>query len=433
MFKQRIRRFIEDKSLFAKQDRILIALSGGADSVALLRVMHSLGYECVCAHCNFHLRGEESDRDEAFVTALCKGLKISLHVAHFNTQAYAQERHISIEMAARELRYTWFESLREELGAKYIAVAHHRDDSVETLLLNLIRGTGINGLKGIDSKKGYIVRPLLQENRKSIEEYLKVIKQDFVTDSTNLQDEYMRNKIRLNLLPMMQELNPSIHETLARTSERLAEAASIYQEDRKRVVQQKLIKTSGDSCYVLIEDICKDVAPASLLHEIMSPLGFNGTQERDVMKSLQSEQSGKRFLAKDWEAVRDRDKLILYKRHEEESLPELMIEDVDISSSFIIPHDKHLACVDAEKVSGQLTIRKWRTGDTFVPLGMKGKKKVSDYLTDRKFTLFEKESQCVVCDDENIVWVVNERGDNRYRITEKTRKVLILSIKKDGE
>lgn len=433
MFKQRVQRFIEDKSLFTLQDKILIALSGGADSVALLRVLHSLGYECVCAHCNFHLRGEESNRDEAFVTALCKDLEINLHTTHFDTQAYAQEKHISIEMAARELRYTWFEGLRVELGMKCIAVAHHRDDSVETLLLNLIRGTGINGLKGIDCRNGYIVRPLLQENRNSIEEYLKAVRQDFVTDSTNLQDEYMRNKIRLNLLPMMQELNPSIHETLARTSERLAEVASIYQEDRKRVVQQKLVKNSGESFHVLIEDICKDVAPASLLHEILSPLGFNGAQERDVMKSLQCEQSGKRFLAKDWEAVRDRDKMILYKRNEEEPLPELMIEDVDISPLFIIPRDKHLACVDAEKVSGQLTIRKWKMGDTFVPFGMKGRKKVSDYLTDRKFTLFEKENQYVVCDDNGIVWVVNERSDNRYRMTEETKKVLILTIKKDGE
>lgn len=433
MFKQRVQRFIEEKHLFSRQDKILIALSGGADSVALLRVLHSLGYECVCAHCNFHLRGEESNRDEAFVTELCKDLNTNLHIAHFDTQAYARKKHISIEMAARELRYTWFNSLREELGVKAVAVAHHRDDSVETLLLNLIRGTGINGLKGIDCKNGYIVRPLLQENRKSIEKYLKVVKQDFVTDSTNLQDEYMRNKIRLNLLPMMQELNPSIHETLARTSERMAEVASVYHCDREKIIQQKLVKTSDDTFYILIEDVCKDVAPASLLHEILSPLGFNGAQERDVIKCLWSEQSGKRFFAKEWEAVRDRDKLILCKRHEDTSLPELNIEEMDRSPSFIIPRDKNIAYIDAAKVSGQLTIRKWKQGDTFVPLGMKGRKKVSDYLTDRKLTLFEKESQCVVCDDENIVWVVNERGDNRYRVTEKTRKMLILKIKENGE
>ena len=433
MFKQRVQRFIEEKSLFTQQDKILIALSGGADSVALLRVLHTLGYACVCAHCNFHLRGEESDRDEAFVTALCKDLNTNLYITHFDTQAYARKKHISIEMAARELRYVWFENLRVELGAKCIAVAHHRDDSVETLLLNLIRGTGINGLKGIDSKNGYIVRPLLQENRNSIEEYLDAINQDFVTDSTNLQDEYMRNKIRLNLLPMMQELNPSIHETLARTSERLAEVASVYHADRNKVIQQKLVKISDDSFYIFIEDVCKDVAPASLLHEILSPLGFNGAQERNVMKSLQGEQSGKRFSASKWEAVRDREKLIFCKRHKEMSLPELMVEEVEISPSFVIPRDKNLAYIDAAKVSGKLTIRKWKQGDTFVPFGMKGKKKVSDYLTDRKFTLFEKENQCVVCDDNGIVWVVNERNDNRYRISDNTRKVLILSINKDGE
>ena len=175
------------------------------------------------------------------------------------------------------------------------------------------------------------------------------------------------------------------------------------------------------------------MAPTSLLHEILSPLGFNGTQERDVMRSLQNEQSGKKFTAKEWDAIRDRDKLILCKKHEDTSLPELNIEEMDRSSSFIIPRDKNIAYIDAAKVSGQLTIRKWKQGDTFVPLGMKGRKKVSDYLTDRKLTLFEKESQCVVCDDENIVWVVNERGDNRYRVTEKTRKMLILKIKENGE
>ena len=231
MFKRDVEKFIDQKSLFERRDKVLVALSGGADSVALLRVLHALGYQCECAHCNFHLRGEESNRDEAFVQQLCQKFDIPLHVTHFDTTDYAHTKRISIEMAARELRYQWFETLRQSIGASVIAVAHHRDDSVETFLLNLIRGTGINGLKGIAPKNGYVVRPLLQESRENILDYLQHLNQEYVTDSTNLQDEYMRNKIRLNLLPLMKELNPSVSESIAATTERLADAALIYNKE----------------------------------------------------------------------------------------------------------------------------------------------------------------------------------------------------------
>ena len=218
MFKNKINRYITEKGLFGLTDKVLVALSGGADSVALLRVLLQLGYRCEAAHCNFHLRGEESDRDEAFVVRLCETLRVPLHKVDFQTKEYAAGKGISIEMAARELRYAWFESLLPVCGARVIAVAHHRDDSVETLLLNLIRGTGINGLKGIAAKNVHIVRPLLEESRESIEVYLNAIGQVYVTDSTNLQDEYMRNKIRLNILPIMREMNPSVGECIFETS-----------------------------------------------------------------------------------------------------------------------------------------------------------------------------------------------------------------------
>ncbi|MBO5874013.1 MAG: tRNA lysidine(34) synthetase TilS, partial [Rikenellaceae bacterium] len=201
MFKQRVQRFIDEKALLTPSDKVLVALSGGADSVALIRVLLSLGYTCECAHCNFHLRGEESDRDETFVRHLCQKLNVKLHITHFDTNEFAKEQHLSIEMAARKLRYDWFEELRKQNDASAIAVAHHRDDSVETFMLNLIRGTGINGLKGIAARNGHIIRPLLKESRESVIDYLNGIGQDFITDSTNLQDEYMRNKIRLNILP----------------------------------------------------------------------------------------------------------------------------------------------------------------------------------------------------------------------------------------
>ena len=433
MFKHRIQRFIEEKNLFSLNDRVLVALSGGADSVALLRVLYSLGYSCEGAHCNFHLRGEESNRDETFVRNLCKQFAVPLHVIHFETEAYAKEHHLSIEMAARSLRYEWFEKLRKERNASVIAVAHHRDDSVETFLLNLIRGTGIDGLKGIAYKNGCVVRPLLQESRESIICYLDAIGQDYVTDSTNLQDEYMRNKIRLNLLPLMEMMNPSIMETIQETGMRLSEVASIYHRDREEAKKQKVLHLSEGFMRISIADVQNDIAPISFLHELLFPLGFNHSQIKDIYRCLSVPQSGKRFYAKEWEVIRDRDALLIQRMASDDVLPELLVEEMERTTSFVIPKDKHIACLDADKVSLPLIVRKWKQGDKFVPLGMTGKKKVSDYLTDKKFSLFQKENQYVVCCGEDIVWLVNERPDNRFCVTNQTERILLIQIKKDGQ
>ena len=433
MFKHKVQKFIEEKALFTLQDKVLVALSGGADSVALLRVLLSLGYTCECMHCNFHLRGEESDRDEAFVKALCEEYSVQLHVTHFDTETYAKEHHQSIEMAARELRYAWFHQLKEERKASVIAVAHHRDDSVETFLLNLMRGTGIDGLKGIPVRNGYVVRPLIQESREDILDYLKAIHQDYVTDSTNLQDQYVRNKIRLNILPMIKEINPSVMESIQDTAFRLSEVASIYHQDRDNRLEQILKKNSDDFMQVSIADVLNDIAPNALLHELLSPLGFNSDQVKDIYRSLEHSQSGKRFLSKEWELIRDREDLLLHRIKEEETVPELIVQEVDYTPGFIIPREKCIACVDADKVEMPLTIRKWQVGDKFVPFGMTGKKKVSDYLTDRKMSLYQKENQYVVCSGDRIVWIVNERSDNRFRITSQTKRVLLIKTRKDGE
>lgn len=433
MLKYNVQRFIEEKDLFNLQDKVLVALSGGADSVALLRILLSLGYTCECAHCNFHLRGWESDRDESFVRQLCEKHSIPLHITHFDTSTYAKEHHMSIEMAARELRYEWFEQIRKKIGALVIAVAHHRDDSVETFLLNLMRGAGINGMKGIPVKNGYIVRPLLSVSRDIILDYLQAINQGYVTDSTNLEDEYMRNKIRLNILPLMKEVNPSVMETIQETTFRLSEVANIYQKDRMEAITHKVTFLSPELFRISLVDILKDVAPISLLHEVLSPKGFNVSQIRDIYRSLSSSQSGKRFFTNEWEVLRDREYLWIQKKDSIQLIPELIIEEIERTPSFVIPRDKHIACLDADKLNHPLTIRKWERGDKFVPLGMNGKKKVSDYLTDKKFSLFQKENQYVVCCGEDIVWLVNERSDHRYRITDSTRRILIIQIKKDGQ
>ncbi len=428
MFKRNVQKYIDEKGLFTHKDKILVALSGGADSVALFRVLLTLNYSLECAHCNFHLRGEESDRDEKFVRLLCEQHAIHLHVIHFDTENYAKNNHLSIEMAARELRYKWFEQLREQRGISYIAVAHHRDDSVETLLLNLIRGTGINGLKGISPKNGNIVRPLLQESRDSILNYLEAIHQTYVTDSTNLQDEYMRNKIRLNIIPLMKELNPSVSESINETAMRLSEVALIYNKEREITIREKLTKHPENYFSISIRDILTDIAPMSLLHEILSPFGFNSNQIKDIYYCISRSQPGKQFYAPEWRLLRDRDLLIITNIKNEKKIPKLIIQEVEMTSDFEIPRDKHLACLDADKITSPFTIRKWEHGDKFVPLGMKGKKNISDYLTDKKFSIWQKEQQYVVCSGEFIVWLVNERIDNRFQITSQTKHIVILKV-----
>ena len=426
MFTHRIQQYIDDKKLFTLKEKVLVAFSGGPDSVALLRCLLSLGYRCECAHCNFHLRGAESDRDEQFVRSLCHSLQVPLHVIHFDTQAYSAQQHVSIEMAARELRYSWFEKLRQEVGAQVIAVAHHRDDSVETFLLNLIRGTGIQGLKGIAPVNGAIVRPMLQVGREEILSYLESLGQEAVTDSTNLEDEYTRNKIRLHLLPFLQTMNPSIAGSLAETADRLREVAMVYERDRAATLE-KLVQRGDDSSFsVPMEGVLNDVSPMSLLHELLYPLGFNASQLKDIYRSLHH-QSGRVFRSDEWEVLRDRTSLYV-QRISETAQPQLETTIYDKTPDFHWPTDSSVACLDADRVSLPLTVRRWQPGDKFVPLGMKGRKRVSDYLTNRKFSLFQKERLFVACSGEEIVWLIGERMDHRFRVTDQTERILEVRL-----
>lgn len=424
MIQKKVAQYIDNEHLLFPGNKIIVALSGGADSVALLRILHALGYICEAAHCNFHLRQEESDRDENFVKKLCETMNIPLHIIHFKTEQYATQKKISIEMAARELRYQWFAEIKYTTASNIIAVAHHQDDSVETILLNLIRGTGINGLLGIRPRNGDIVRPLLCINRKEIIDYLQRIGQEYVTDSTNLQDEYIRNKIRLNLLPMMQEINPSVKNSIIDTSNYLNDAALIYhkgiEKGRERAMEKENIR---------INVLLKEPAPATLLFEILHPLGFNPAQIKNIFSSLRG-QTGKQFISKEgWRVIKDRELLLITQKEEIENPPfQLSREEKEYTQSFTIPHEKEVACFDADKLQGELIIRKWRIGDAFIPFGMKGKKKISDYLTDRKFSIFQKEHQWVLCCGETIAWVIGERIDNRFRIDERTKRIIIIKV-----
>lgn len=429
---QKIKKNIAENNLLAADSVLIVGLSGGADSMALLDVLTLLSYRCVAAHCNFHLRGEESDGDARFVKKWCKENDIEFTSIDFDTRKYAADKKISIEMAARELRYDWFEIVRRQYNADAIAVAHHRDDSVETVLLNLIRGTGINGLTGISPQNGKIVRPLLCVTRAEIENYLHEREIPFRTDSTNNEDIYTRNFIRVNLLPMMRRLNPSVDEAVFRTSENVSEAEKIYRAAIRQDIENVLKNNR-----ISIEELRKTVSPKSVLFEILSPLGFTPSVIGDVSESFETI-SGKQFFSPTHRLIKDRDFFLIDKLQESES--EKHIYHIDAKSQetsepihlkielkdapIFISKSKNILYADADKLSFPLTLRKWQSGDWFVPFGMKGRKKLSDYFSDEKFSLKDKEEVWILLSGEDVVWVVGHRSDNRFKITENTREIL---------
>ena len=422
---EKVTSFLSEKKLIAVHDVVLVALSGGADSVALLRVLLQGGFHCVAAHCNFHLRGEESDRDEAFVRELCRQHDVPLHVVHFSTRAYAAEHKISIEMAARDLRYAWFEQLRVEVGAACIAVAHHQDDSVETFLLNLIRGSGLQGLQGIRVRNGRVVRPLLGVSRAEILSYLESIGQPYVTDSTNLQDEFMRNKIRLNILPLMEEVNPAVREHIASACGILQQVDGVYRDAMERA---KADVFDGEA--IGIAALLQHPEPEMLLYHILAPEGFNAVQVHSIFQAVHS-QPGKEFVSRSGcRVVKDRDSFLLQPAGMANPAPHFTLqrEEFDYTPQFVIPRSRDKACVDTDKLDGPLQLRLWQKGDWFVPFGMKGRKLVSDYLTDRKCSLLQKENQWVLACGDRIVWLVGERADNRFRVDEHTCRVTVFTI-----
>lgn len=433
-----VRLYIEKYQLLDENRTVLVGLSGGTDSVALLGVLVRLGYSCVALHCNFHLRGEEADRDEDFAKKYAHSLSVPFHKVDFDTTGYAERHHVSIEMAARELRYDWFEKKRQELDAQAIAVAHHRDDSVETVLMNLIRGTGIRGMSGIRPKNGYIVRPLLCVSRAEIVRWLDDQGYDYMTDSTNLSDAYTRNFIRLNVLPLLEKINPSARNTIARSAEHLAAAETMYlfvlEQARKAVVLP-----DGS---LSIEALFQFPAPETVLYELLKEYGFTRLVSDEVFASLRKE-SGKLFYSSSHRLLKDRKVLWIeplkekqeaeYEINGEEDFYDepirLQVSKKDYSSEFIIDKKKTIAYLDYGKLTFPLHLRRWKEGDVFVPFGMKGRKKLSDYFSDHKFSRIEKENAWILCSGDQIVWLVGERSDNRFRLEKTTKTVLIIERK----
>lgn len=432
----RVEQYIASESLLSPRARVLVGLSGGADSVALLVVLRQLHYDCVAAHCNFRLRGEESERDRDYAHSLANSLGVPFVETAFDTVGYAEANGISIEMAARELRYSWFESVRMEQHCEAIAVAHHRDDNAETVLLNLTRGTGILGLTGMQPRNGHIIRPLLCVSRQEIVDYLSSQQIDYVTDSTNLESLYTRNKLRLDVIPLLRTINPSFDASMERTIAHLRDSEKFYRtainEWRERVCTER-----EGTLHIDLDILHTSPAPATLLFEIVSPMGFNASQI-DAM-SAANLSSGRQFLTATHRAVSHRTNLIITPLDEADGSDILATwSEADIttqcglkfayhaSDEFAMVRDAAVACIDADKLRYPLILRRWRKGDTFIPFGMRGRKKVSDYFSDKKYSLLDKEQAMILCDSEKIVWVVGERLSEEVRIDAHTRRILVV-------
>ena len=439
-FESTIHRFIEDHHLLFREGRYLVAVSGGADSVALLLLLKQDGYDIEAAHCNFHLRGEESLRDEEFVKGLCKKLDIRLHLAHFDTKTYAELHKMSIEMAARELRYRSFEQRRTDLQATDICVAHHQDDSVETILLNLLRGTGIHGLTGIHPRQGHIVRPLLCVSRKEIENWLERQGQDYVTDSSNLVADVWRNKLRLNVIPQLLDITPQAPRNILNTAGLLAETAQIADE----AISKTLARIGNDNSLSLNKLLSSDYR-RSILFAWLGKKGFSSAMISQIAQQIDTARNGSTWMSETHELCVDRGKLLLQERqptrltlHIPETgtyvyEPEVKIR-VSISTDMRISRDVNMASLDADKIRFPLTLRPVQTGDRFVPLGMtNGSKLVSDYLTDRKMSVFSKRRQLILTDaDGKVLWLVGQRPDNRVKIDGTTTRILLLTLDKQN-
>ena len=419
----KVKDYIRKHKLLNDNDLYIVALSGGADSVALLLLLDEMGYNIHAAHCNFHLRGEESDRDELFCESLCQQKSIPFHRIHFDTLTYAETHKVSVEMAARELRYHYFEELRSDIGATGVCVAHHQDDSVETVLLNLIRGTGLRGLTGIQCRNGHILRPLLCVSRKEIESYLQTKDQSYVIDSTNLEDDMLRNKVRLRVIPLLQKLNPAVTENILRTSENLTEAQGVL---------DSIVSLYKNSKSLDLNELKKYGSSEYILFEWLKDYGFNGVQVKEAMGA----ETGSIFTSSQgYDLLVDRGRFVVeptLKSLKPLSIPEegtyVLDEETKISVKKVpvwVSREERVATLDASKVHFPLTVRRVEKGDKMVPYGMRGHRLLSDIMTDRKMTLFEKRRQIVVVDAKGIiVWLAGIRISDLCQIDDTTTEVV---------
>ncbi len=445
--------YINRYNLLAEGEKVILALSGGIDSMVLADLLLKTKVEFVAAHCNFHLRGEESDGDEKFVRDYAERNGIQCYVKHFETEKYAAEQGVSIEMAARDLRYAWFEELRQQLGYDIIAVAHHADDQAETFFINLLRGAGLNGLKGMKPQNGVIIRPLLWASREQIRKYAVESQILWREDHTNAESVYLRNKIRNQLLPTFDELQPEARQGLYKSLEHLSAENELYRALLKEKLAQ-IVELDGDVQRLPFSKLVKAKVPEpaipeatrrvegptysfQLLFEWLRQYGFNTDQCHFIYDAIGTG-VGNQYCSATHRLVIGRDELQLSEIKEkkddeiqigigeEEILSpfHLCFSKLERTADFIIDKSSEVAQLDADKIQFPLILRHWRHGDRFHPLGMKGSKLLSDFFVDLKFTEYQKQSVwLLVSAGGDILWVVGYRLDDRFKITDDTKTV----------
>lgn len=437
---KQLQSYIKQHALFLMEDHILLAVSSGRDSILMAHLFKAAGYNFGIAHCNFNLRGSESELDEQFTMKLAEELDVQYYTCCFDTLAYATKNHISVQMAARDLRYNWLEKIRKEFDFQYVAVAHHQNDVVETMLINLTRGTGISGLHGILPKKGKIIRPLLFLSRDEINQLVEQEGYTFREDSSNLSTKYFRNKIRLEVIPILKEINPALEQTFEANRKRFAELEILLDLRVHELKEGLFIKIAEDEFVISIQELKKLNPLNTLLYGLFHPYGFTETVLNDLVKVWDGN-SGKVFCSASHQLLMDRGHLILSRLNSD--LPEdVLIEPISSvyiwnnqkfrcttlkMNQFKLKIDKNIAQLDYDLLSFPLRFRKWKNGDYFLPLGLKKKKKLSDFFVDNKISLNHKQNIGILENKTGeIVWVAGLRIDERYKINSNTKKVFIL-------
>ncbi|MDC1107075.1 tRNA lysidine(34) synthetase TilS [Prolixibacteraceae bacterium] len=419
--------------------KILLAVSGGIDSMVMADLFVKSNYNVVIANCNFHLRGEESDEDTRLVERYAKNNQVICYLKDFNTRIYAQENSISIEMAARDLRYEWFHELLRENNYDYIATGHHRDDSLETFVLNWSRGTGIKGLTSIRKRNVKVLRPLINISRAEVVSYAKHNNIPFRHDSSNDSDIYLRNIVRHNILPEIDRLNIKARNNMQRSIGYLQQVESVYNWAINLAIND-IVQEDSEAIYIDKEKLLCFVSPEQLLFEILQPRGFNSKLVHQVIQTLESSISGKVFYSDSYRLICEREKLYLLQRNSDVRLDFSLKDDSltcleefgyrvsleEWSRESEVEKNNEIAYVDANMITGKWSVRSWKQGDRFRPLGMKGEKKLSDYFIDRKWSTIKKEKALVLCDGGQIVWLMGERLDDRYKVTSQTTSVYIF-------
>ena len=432
--------YVKEYNLFESNQTILLAVSGGIDSMILCDLFLKSNFKFAIAHCNFHLRGEESNRDERFVREYAQKNNIKIHVKDFDTYSYMKEKGKSMQVSAREMRYSWFNELLKEEGYSYIATGHHIDDSIETFFMNILRGTGIAGLHGILQKVNLVIHPLLFTGRAEIVNYQKENKLEFVEDSSNATTKYTRNKIRHELIPLVKEIAPNFDKIISKEIERFRETEVVFRSvinDAKT----ELLEIENQTIKISIEKLKSYVPQKIFMYEILSDFGFNEATINSIEDAL-LETSGKQFYSETHRLVKDRDYLLIVK-NKPQNLNQYLIEESQTSvySPIIlhmeilkdlqyvkIPKNKEVAMLDYDKLTFPLILRKWKKGDSFFPYGLQGEKKISEFYKNLKYSILDKENQWLLCSENDIIWVVGQRIDDRYKITKSTKTIFKIEL-----